>query len=55
MTFESCKQATEILHGTLHLNMKEADYDIDGNTVFFSSQYFVDELFQQTVVLRKKL
>ena len=28
--------------------------NIDGNIVFYSSQYFVDEYFEQTV-LRKKL
>ena len=40
--------------GTPLLNMEEIDYDIDGNVVFYSRQYFVDEFFDQTV-LRKKL
>jgi len=40
--------------GTPMLNMEEVDFDIDGEVVFFSSQYFADELFQQTV-LRKKI
>ena len=40
--------------GTPLLNMEEVDYDIDGNIVFYSSQYFIDEYFEQTV-LRKKL
>lgn len=40
--------------GTPLLNMEETDYDIDGNILFYSSQYFVDEFFDQTV-LRKKL
>jgi len=40
--------------GTPLLNMEEVDFDIDGNTIFYSSQYFVDGLIQQTV-LRKKL
>lgn len=40
--------------GTPVLNMEEVDFDIEGNPIFYSSQYFVDDLFQQTV-LRKKL
>lgn len=51
---ETVALALEIPMGTPLLNMEEVDYDIEGNTVFYSSQYFVDELFEQTV-LRKKL
>ena len=40
--------------GTPLLNFEEIDYDIDGNTIFYSRQYFVDELFEQTM-LRKRL
>ena len=40
--------------GTPLLNMEEVDYDSDGNTVFYSCQYFIDGLFEQTV-LRKRL
>lgn len=36
------------------LNMEEVDYDIEGNAVFYSRQYFIDGLFEQTV-LRKRL
>lgn len=47
-------QALELPSGTPVLNMEEVDFDIDGNRIFYSSQYFADDLFQQTV-LRKKL
>lgn len=40
--------------GTPLLNMEEVDYDIDGNPVFCSSEYFVDGYFRH-VVMRKKL
>jgi GntR family transcriptional regulator len=39
--------------GTLLMNMEEVDYDIEGNSIFYSRQYFVDELIHHTV-LRKK-
>ena len=51
---EKVSSALEIKIGTPLLNMEEVDYDIDGNIVFYSSQYFMDEYFEQTV-LRKKL
>ena len=51
---ERVAQALKIPQNTPLLNMEEVDFDIDGKTVFFSSQYFIDELFEQTV-LRKKL
>lgn len=47
-------KALNVPIGTPLLNMEEVDYDIDGNIVFYSRQYFVDEFFEQTV-LRKKL
>ena len=34
--------------------IEEVDYDIDGKPVFYSRQYFRDEVFEQTV-LRKKM
>ena len=40
--------------GTPLLWMDEVDYDIDGNPVFCSTEYFVDHFFCHTVV-RKKL
>ncbi len=51
---EVVANALRIPVGTPVLNMEEVDYDISGNIVFYSSQYFVDQLFEQTV-LRKKL
>ena len=36
------------------LHMDEVDYDIDGNPVFCSKEFFVDGIFRHTV-LRKKL
>lgn len=40
--------------GTPLLNMEEVDYDIEGNAVFYSRQFFIEGLFEQTV-LRKRL
>ena len=40
--------------GTPLLNMEEVDFDIEGNPIFYSSQYFADGMLSQTV-LRKKL
>lgn len=40
--------------GTPLLHMDEVDYDIDGNPVFCSDQYFADGIFNLTV-MRKKL
>ena len=40
--------------GTPLLNMDEVDYDIDGNPVFCSDQYYVDGIIRHTV-MRKKL
>jgi len=51
---EVVAEALNISTGTPVLNMEEVDYDISGNVVFYSMQYFVDDIFEQTV-LRKKL
>ena len=51
---ETVADALQIPVGTPLLNMEEVDYDISGNVVFYSSEYFMDEYFEQTV-LRKKL
>ena len=51
---EKLSEFLEIPVGTPLLNMEEIDYDIDGNIIFYSRQYFIDEFFDQTV-LRKKL
>jgi len=40
--------------GTPLLNMDEVDYDIDGNPVFCSNEYYVDGIIRHTV-MRKKL
>ena len=40
--------------GSPILHMDELDFDIDGNPVFCSSEYFADGFFRHTV-LRKKL
>lgn len=50
---EKLSTILEIPCGTPLLNMEELDYDIDGNPVFYSRQYFVDEFVRHTV-LRKK-
>lgn len=51
---QTVAEALQVPEGTPLLNMEEVDYDMEGNIVFFSSQYFIDEVFEQTV-LRKKL
>ncbi len=40
--------------GTPLLNMEEVDFDIEGNPIFYSDQYFTDGVISHTV-LRKKL
>jgi len=44
----------QIEEGVPIMNMEETDYDLEGNVIFCSKQYFIDELFEQTV-MRKKL
>ena len=51
---EKVANALAVSVGHPLLNMEEVDYDIDGNVVFYSKQYFIDEFFDHTV-LRKKL
>lgn len=51
---EKVSEALQTPIGSPLLNMEEIDYDISGNVIFYSSQYFLDEYFEQTV-LRKKL
>ena len=46
--------ALEIPVGTPLLNMEEVDFDIEGNPIFYSDQYFTDGMISHTV-LRKKL
>ena len=51
---EIVSKALDIPLGTPLLNMEEVDYDIEGKAIFYSRQYFRDEVFEQTV-LRKKM
>lgn len=51
---EATAAVLDVPVGTPLLNMEEVDFDVDGKPIFYSSQYFVDGLIQQTV-LRKKL
>lgn len=51
---EEISKLLEVSVGSPLLNMKEIDYDIDGNVIFYSRQYFVDEFFSHTV-MRKNL
>ena len=44
----------KVPEGTPLLNMKEIDFDIEGNPIFYSDQYFTDGMISHTV-LRKKL
>ena len=50
---EKLAEILQVPVGTLLMNMEEVDYDIEGNAIFYSKQYFVDELIHHTV-LRKK-
>ena len=51
---EEISKLLEVSVGSPLLNMKEIDYDIDGNVIFYSRQYFLDEFFSHTV-MRKNL
>ena len=44
----------QVAEGSPLLQMDELDFDIDGNPVFCSREYFVDGIFRHTV-MRKKL
>ena len=50
---ENLADILKIPCGTPVLHMQEVDYDINGNPVFYSRQYFVDDYVKHTV-LRKK-
>ena len=51
---EAAAKALRVPVGTPLLNMKETDFDIEGNPIFYSDQYFTDGMISHTV-LRKKL
>lgn len=51
---EKLAELMQVPVGTPLLNMEEVDFDIEGNRVFYSAEYFADGLIQHTV-LRKKL
>lgn len=51
---EKVAEVLKVAEGTLLLNMEEVDYDIEGKAVFYSRQFFIEGLFEQTV-LRKRL
>lgn len=51
---ESLAAALSIPVGTPVLNMEEVDFNVEGTPIFYSDQYFVEGLIQQTV-LRKRL
>lgn len=51
---EMLSAALSIPVGTPVLNMEEVDFNVAGEPIFYSNQYFVEGLIQQTV-LRKKL
>ncbi|MEE1313362.1 MAG: GntR family transcriptional regulator [Lachnospiraceae bacterium] len=50
---EKLSKILQVSKGSPLLNMEEVDYDIEGNPIFYSKQYFVDRFFKHTV-LRKK-
>lgn len=51
---ETLAQIFDVPEGSPLLNMDEVDFDIDGNPVFCSNEYFADGIFRHTV-MRKKL
>jgi len=51
---EQLSKVLDIPVGMPLLNLEEVDYDIDGNIVFYSKQFFCDKILDQTV-MRKKL
>ena len=50
---EALAEILKVNIGTPLLNMEEVDYDIDGNALFYSRQYFVDGIVQHTVMRKK--
>ena len=51
---EFISEKLNLPEGAPILKVEEVDYDIEGNPLFYSNQYFADAYFEQTV-LRKKL
>ena len=51
---EAAAKVLKVPVGTPLLNMKEIDFDIEGDPIFYSDQYFTDGMISHTV-LRKKL
>jgi len=51
---ENLSEIMQVPMGTPLLNMDEVDFDIDGNPVFCSDEYYVDGIIRHTV-MRKKL
>ena len=51
---EEIAEILKVPKGTPLLNMEEVDYNIEGNIIFYSRQFFINGLFEQTV-LRKRL
>lgn len=54
MANERLAEIFQVRQGTPLLNMDEVDFDIDGNPVFCSDEYYVDGIIRHTV-MRKKL
>ena len=57
MLFRSDEKIAEILKvapGTPLMYIEEVDYDVDGNPILYSRQYFVNDYFQYNI-LRKRL
>lgn len=54
MADERLAEIFQVPQGTPLLNMDEVDFDIDGNPVFCSDEYYVDGIIRHTV-MRKKL
>lgn len=44
----------QVAPGTPLMYIEEVDYDVDGNPIFFSRQYFVNDYFQYNII-RKRL
>ena len=51
---EMLSQIFQVSVGAPLLNMSEVDFDIEGNRIFCSNEYFADGIFRHTV-MRKKL
>ena len=54
MADETLAGLFQIPVGSPLLNMSEVDFDIEGNRIFCSNEYFADGIFRHTV-MRKKL